>query len=58
VYVKDFRYIVNISKDSRICSNFPSPDFGTEETINSAINLDEYNEVESIIETDIPFDND
>lgn len=57
VYVKDFRYIVNISKDSRICSNFPSPDFGTEETINSAINLSEYTEIERILKEDIPFDN-
>lgn len=57
MYVKDFRYIVNISDSHRVCGNFPSPDLATEETINTDIVVNNIDEIEKLLKVDIPFKN-
>lgn len=57
VYVKDFRYIVNISQNERVCGDFPSPDLAMEETRDSDIIVESIDKVERLLKNQIPFKN-
>lgn len=57
IYVKDFRYTIVHDKIYRTISNFPSPDLATEYITHSKINLCNVKDIEKLIMTNLPFDN-
>lgn len=54
IYTKEYRYEC---KERRICGTIPSPDFQTEDVINTNVDLDKNYEISKVLEEDIPFKN-
>lgn len=57
VYVKDFRYVIDIDEHETVCGNVNSTDLAMEEIINTDFVIKNVNEVEKLLKVDIPFKN-
>lgn len=54
IYTKEYRYEC---KECGICGTIPSPDFQTEDVINTNVDIDKNYEISKILEEDIPLKN-
>lgn len=57
IFAKDFRYIVNLQEEYRICGSFPSPDLATESIDTSNIDIQNAINTQNLLKLDIPFKN-